>query len=219
MTIPLYNAINNVFPTNQFAVSQVVKTLLCPSDRRQVVTAGFGPTNYVGNLGSGANGGPRANSDGVLFENSNISFKDILDGTSYTAMISEQILGSGGPVITNPSLVDVRNMWGRWPQMAPVSDAACASITTFDQDTGARWADGECQYEEYNHHYPPNINNCWDCIAFEFGWKAARSRHPGGVNVALCDGSVHFITDGIDINVWHALGSRNGGEVISNSDF
>jgi hypothetical protein len=66
----------------------------------------------------------------------------------------------------------------------PISDADCATITTFNQDRGARWADGEAQYAEYDHHYPPNAP-AWDCVAFEFSWKAARSKHTGGINVAL----------------------------------
>jgi prepilin-type N-terminal cleavage/methylation domain-containing protein/prepilin-type processing-associated H-X9-DG protein len=214
LTIPLYDQTNQVFSVNQPGVSSVVKLLFCPSDRQQVVTDGFGPTNYIGNLGSGKDGGPRANSDGVLFENSTIRMADILDGTSNTAMLSEHLLGPGGPVLTSPDEVDVHLVWGRWPMKAPVSDADCAGITTFNQDGGARWADGECQYAEYDHHYTPNPPT-WDCIAFEFSWKAARSRHTGGVNVAFCDGSVHFVSDAIDVTVWHGLGSRNGGEVVA----
>ena len=43
---------------------------------------------------------------------------------------------------------------------------------------------------------------------------ACRSRHPGGVHVGLCDGSTHFINDSIDPNVWQAIGSIAGDEVI-----
>ena len=42
---------------------------------------------------------------------------------------------------------------------------------------------------------------------------AARSRHTGGVNAAMCDASVRFFSDSISLNVWQALGSMNGGEV------
>ena len=42
---------------------------------------------------------------------------------------------------------------------------------------------------------------------------AARSRHPGGVNAAFCDGSVRFMRDDIALNTWQALGSMNGEEV------
>ena len=33
-------------------------------------------------------------------------------------------------------------------------------------------------------------------------WAAARSRHAGGVNAAMCDASVRFVTDGIDLRTW-----------------
>jgi prepilin-type processing-associated H-X9-DG protein len=50
---------------------------------------------------------------------------------------------------------------------------------------------------------------------FNQGHIAARSYHPGGVNVAFCDGSVKFIKDSINMTTWRGLGSRSGGEVIS----
>src|SRR5262249_17324713 len=40
----------------------------------------------------------------------------------------------------------------------------------------------------------------------------ARSRHPGGVNVVMADASVTFVKDTIDLKVWQALGTINGGE-------
>jgi prepilin-type processing-associated H-X9-DG protein len=43
----------------------------------------------------------------------------------------------------------------------------------------------------------------------------ANSKHTGGVNVALCDGSVHFVSYDIALNTWRALGTRNGGEVFN----
>ena len=57
---------------------------------------------------------------------------------------------------------------------------------------------------------------------------AARSRHPGGVNVALCDGSVHFVNNTIEsfyipatsttppvLGMWQKLGTSRGGEPIA----
>ena len=41
------------------------------------------------------------------------------------------------------------------------------------------------------------------------------SFHPGGVNEAFADGSVHFIKNTINAPTFWAIGSRNGGEVIS----
>lgn len=42
---------------------------------------------------------------------------------------------------------------------------------------------------------------------------AARSRHPGGVNAAFCDGSVRFVSDSVALDVWQAAGTMNGVEV------
>ena len=41
---------------------------------------------------------------------------------------------------------------------------------------------------------------------------AARSRHPGGVNVAMADGAVAFISDSIDLIVWRSAATRAGEE-------
>jgi prepilin-type processing-associated H-X9-DG protein len=41
---------------------------------------------------------------------------------------------------------------------------------------------------------------------------AARSRHPGGVSAALCDGSVRFVGDGIGLETWRALTTARGSE-------
>lgn len=43
---------------------------------------------------------------------------------------------------------------------------------------------------------------------------AARSRHSGGVQVTMCDGSVQFVSNNIALAVWQALSTANGGEVI-----
>ena len=43
---------------------------------------------------------------------------------------------------------------------------------------------------------------------------AARSRHSGGVNVVMADGAVRFVGDSIHLDVWRALGTMNGAEVI-----
>ena len=41
----------------------------------------------------------------------------------------------------------------------------------------------------------------------------ASSRHPGGVNLMLVDGSVRFVKDTINSQVWQSLGTIAGGEV------
>jgi prepilin-type N-terminal cleavage/methylation domain-containing protein/prepilin-type processing-associated H-X9-DG protein len=46
-------------------------------------------------------------------------------------------------------------------------------------------------------------------------YLAARSRHSGGVNASMCDGSVRFVPNSINLVTWQAMASANGGEVIS----
>ncbi len=42
----------------------------------------------------------------------------------------------------------------------------------------------------------------------------ARSMHPGGVHVLMCDGSVHFTTDEIDQSIWHVMHSRENSQAF-----
>jgi prepilin-type processing-associated H-X9-DG protein len=67
----------------------------------------------------------------------------------------------------------------------------------------------------------PRLFGCARCCHFWYLFdererrKAARSRHPGGVNALLGDGSVRFFADSIDPATWSALGTRAGGEVVA----
>jgi prepilin-type N-terminal cleavage/methylation domain-containing protein len=45
-------------------------------------------------------------------------------------------------------------------------------------------------------------------------WAAARSQHPAGVNVVMCDRSVHFLSDDIDLLLYRSLATRAGGENV-----
>jgi prepilin-type N-terminal cleavage/methylation domain-containing protein len=193
-------------------VVQVVPLFLCPSDRGQITQPGWGPSNYVVNNGSGPTGA-YANTDGPFFIDSKTRILDLTDGTSNTALMSEQILGTGNPA--TPAVVplpyDVREVYAWIPTAPTLSDAACAGATG-QTDRGSRWADGAGPSTQYNHRLPPNTN-LPDCFSRFAGWKAARSRHTGGVNVLVGDGSVKFVRNAVDPLVWQAAATRSGGEV------
>ena len=80
---------------------------------------------------------------------------------------------------------------------------------------GAGWWDGNYLNTLYNHHRTPN-SAAADCVTYHNpGWKAARSGHPGGVNLLYCDGHVRFTADAVDPAVWIAVSTRTGGEITS----
>jgi prepilin-type processing-associated H-X9-DG protein len=70
----------------------------------------------------------------------------------------------------------------------------------------------------YNHIWTPN-SRFYDCQVTsapdspdEPAVVTARSYHPGGVNVLMGDGKVHFVSDSVDVLVWRAVSTRSGGE-------
>jgi prepilin-type processing-associated H-X9-DG protein len=62
----------------------------------------------------------------------------------------------------------------------------------------------------------PNSTNA-DCTFYEApaGMFAMRSRHPGGINGMMADGSVHFFKNTINSLTWWQLGTKAFGEIIS----
>jgi prepilin-type N-terminal cleavage/methylation domain-containing protein/prepilin-type processing-associated H-X9-DG protein len=208
---------------NRWGVSQTVRHFLCPSDagtpflplNPREEEPKFGPTNYMGCIGSGANGSPRANADGMLFVNSKVRIADVLDGLSNTALMSESLLGLGGPFLgedQHPSAQEAPLVYAWFTSSEPMSSELCKGATLWRTDQCSKWADGEVYCTLYDHGYPPNSSE-WDCVSVSSNWRAARSRHPGGVNLLLADGSLRFVSNTVNLATWHALGSRAGFEV------
>jgi prepilin-type N-terminal cleavage/methylation domain-containing protein/prepilin-type processing-associated H-X9-DG protein len=65
------------------------------------------------------------------------------------------------------------------------------------------------------------FSNCPNGLTCRMGGatKGFKSAHPGGANFAFADGSVHFLKNTINLIMYNALGSRNGGEVISSGAY
>jgi prepilin-type N-terminal cleavage/methylation domain-containing protein/prepilin-type processing-associated H-X9-DG protein len=93
---------------------------------------------------------------------------------------------------------------------------------------GQVWALGERFYTLFNTIIPPNSKS-YPWSGCKLGSKGsapnetqfinAQSYHPGGANFALTDGSVRFIKDSVNMNVYWALGTRNYGEVVSSDSY
>jgi prepilin-type N-terminal cleavage/methylation domain-containing protein/prepilin-type processing-associated H-X9-DG protein len=216
----LQNLVDFTQPTstgvNVTAAQTPVPLLVCPSDAANGRVPGslYAGNNYVGNVGTGVNNGDYVTGDGVFLLNQYLSFKHITDGTSNTAAMSELVIGDGTTGGATPPN-DPRREFIQLPGSTVTSPGACTSAGPWSGMRGDRWINGGYLSTLYNHFYPPNAPN-FDCInaANNYGLAAARSRHVGGVNLLLCDGSVRFVANGISFATWQALGTRAGNEVV-----
>ena len=124
----------------------------------------------------------------------------ITDGTSNTLCVSE--------VIQGPSASDYRGFsWygggaGFTTYQTPNNDAAP------DVMTGSGC--GSAPYPK-----PPVMPCTTTSTGSLSRMQLARSRHTGGVNAAMCDGSVRFVTNSVDQATWRAAGTSQGGESLS----
>lgn len=194
-----------------------VTTLTCPSDPSAPGRGANGGTNsfqsnYAVNAG-GVNmttGTPQqvniagGNPGGVFFVDSITKITDIIDGSSSTLMASEGIIRGNGVGAWG----ELGGVWGGAPHGSygfstfqlpntnvPDRVYTCKAATFASAPNGAPCESGHT-----------------DGLAGR--WNYARSYHPGGVNVAMADASVRFITNNIDLFTWRALGTMSGQEVI-----
>jgi prepilin-type processing-associated H-X9-DG protein len=120
--------------------------------------------------------------------------KQIKDGSSNTLAISE-LLGYRSPD-------DGRGAWV-WPGMGGSTFVARYAPNSPEKDQTAA-----CDLR-----IPPNDPlRCTQNRSNGDLWASARSRHTGGVNAALMDGSTRFFNDSIDITVWQAMATMAGSE-------
>lgn len=200
----------------------------------------YAGTNYHINQGTALqkNYDGRAATDGLVWTNSNVKFAFITDGLSNTAAFSESIFGFPAQAVAAPmnnmdrrrSYINVACVWtsstvppatpglanGYSPPNDPtLFEAATVAISRgWAGQRGAGWMHGREYWTAYHHYHNPN-SDVPDMGTCGNGIFAARSYHVGGVHTLLCDGSVRFISENIDLNTWRAIGTRMGSEVPS----
>jgi len=214
--VSFYNPPNTIGNTLQGACGRRVPIYLCPSDNG-VVDQNVGyyqrtRGNYVVNWGNALyddtstgstatavpqNFGPFYHLGGFRNQPGEVNFASITDGTSNTLLMSETLIAKVAS--DNDWRGDIHNDDGVFRFHTVVTPNSSApdliSSTTF---------------------FTPNNDPAMPVALGNPQRAAARSRHAGGVNAALCDGSVRFVRNSIDLNTWRALGSMAGGEVVGN---
>jgi prepilin-type N-terminal cleavage/methylation domain-containing protein/prepilin-type processing-associated H-X9-DG protein len=191
---------------------QYVAIYYCPSDG-----AGSDQTvgnyqrrrgNYVVNWGNALYGGvfredtlsgiaPFSHVDGRVTAPRTTKFADVVDGTSNTLMMAEYLMAQSPE--DNDWRGDIHNNEG----VFRFHTIQTPNTSVADVIAGG-W------FQEMNDPAMPAVAG-----TLTNEQNAARSRHLGGVNALRCDGSVEFYSNDIALNVWKALGTMNGGEVVN----
>lgn len=229
---PLFDSINfNVgynHPNNSAALMTSVPTFVCPTDVDSLPASLGARNNYSGNAGTSilfgtpslTPGNPNYGmppQNGVFLRDRALRFADILDGTSNTTMFSERLKGDGSNGVSSPRTDTYQP--GTYPSTADQALADCRAVNTADlskqgySNVGAPWIQAYHSSTLYWHVAPPNTCSCM----FPPGriMTTASSYHPNGVLVSLCDGSVRFVADTVDLSIWRHVGTRDGAEVVT----
>lgn len=193
-------------PGNQLAAREIVPLFACPSDThngrmvfRSNVPGEWGVQNYKACAGSNWEWGTFAGA--TVSQGRNAGNPDGLD--HCTGIICRN--GPGNPPI-NTRLTDV---WDGLTQTFALGE----SVPEWCRHTWWWWFNASTATCAIPLNYKPEPDLQ---VAMEGDWfhnYSFLSRHPGGANFALADGSVKFVSETIDQNVYRAAGTIQGNEV------
>ena len=187
---------------DQSAQYEVAPVYQCPSYHRADALGTLRHANYAGISGAGREGFVRDLDDnvcgdlyvdGILFPGSSVTASQIEDGTSNTAVIGE------------------RSYWlvvswlnGAYWAGSPESEMCTTSTKNL------RWP-VNASHEAYGYfrgdHSAPAVRRTMLDNDLVFG-----SDHPSGAQFAFADGSVHWLADDLDFEIYQRMATRNGRE-------
>jgi prepilin-type processing-associated H-X9-DG protein len=122
-------------------------------------------------------------------------FSEIVDGTSNTLEVSEMLTPLDGDVDHRGDILN--------------DDEACTYFMTL---MTPNTKSPDVMAPNFCANRPEKL---LPCVTGANRNKTVRSKHPGGVNASMCDGSVRFISNNINVDTWMALGTMNGGDAVS----
>ena len=217
-----------------------VPVYVCPSDPNsdRLRTTGSGlqlySTNYAFNAGTWFIFDPVTErlGGGIAHPNSNFSLANVTDGTSNTLLASEvqawqaYTRDGGPPPNTNipQTLAEV--------QAAVVTGDSSRLFPAGDGSGHSEWPNGNSNHSAFTTTLTPNavVPHTYDGVEYNadyisqregkgettptYAVLTSRSWHTSMVNSVLMDGSVRGINENISLDIWRALGTRAGGEVV-----
>jgi prepilin-type N-terminal cleavage/methylation domain-containing protein/prepilin-type processing-associated H-X9-DG protein len=169
-----------------------------------------GFASYVSHQGGGHNNTP-------------VNFASFLDGTSNTACYAEFGKTNFVPEPYGPKSMQLKTWVGDTGTHRELRQACLAQTASADNGGGRhamRGAGWSWSFPTgggaYSHNMNPNETGCFSQQGDWFGSNmvSASSYHTGGAQIALCDGSVRFISENIDHETWVRVGVRNDGQTL-----
>jgi prepilin-type N-terminal cleavage/methylation domain-containing protein len=181
-----------------------VKTYFCPADRGSPAfwkgdSYYRSRGNYVVNWGNNTDPGsgdppyaPFSYIDGSINPRS-VKITDITDGTANTLLLSEVLMAKDPNYDIRGDIIN--------------NDRGCFSFMTNNTPNSKN--------PDVLHFYSPTTDPVlMPSVPGNNASNAARSKHINGVNATLCDGSVRFVSNSVNITTWQNLGSMYDGNVV-----
>jgi prepilin-type N-terminal cleavage/methylation domain-containing protein/prepilin-type processing-associated H-X9-DG protein len=212
---PLYDALNFNLPItdpgSQTVRASNLSVYLCPSSdgagpirlsdsSGKSLVNDLSPGQYVASAGQFQVADWPSDNNGVFFRNSRVGLRDITDGSSLTMMAGER----------SRTISDAT-----WVGVVPRAEFCTKPARDYE----------ECRpsYAMVLAHTGPTPPGGYTWVVVPNSKSAAVdnfwSLHPGGCNFVFCDGSVRFLKETIDAEVFSSLSTRAGGEVIGADQF
>ncbi|QDV54342.1 DUF1559 domain-containing protein [Rosistilla oblonga] len=218
---PLYETVDFNIRVNGSAAQQAYRetelsVMSCPSEatalgesnssptwshRRGSYAVNMGNTNYRQDHANGWDGVWTYSNGGAPFKvGTEKRFRDVTDGTSTTLLMAEV------PINTNET--GWRGMYGVTRYTSGAGFTAYLSPNSTGSVDGGRLCWGADDFRPRS--IPCHAGGNWWSATFP-----SMSLHPGGVMTALVDGSVRFVGETIDLNIWREVATSQGGEPAS----
>lgn len=222
-------------PANGTIASQRVATFMCPSEPLDQVRTDSGtgepihyPVNYGYNAGTWNvwDNTTRTPGNGAFATNFSFKMRNFRDGTSNTLCFSEV-------KAYTPYNRDGDNGTSTIPGTAAEVDALIALGGSNKSNSGhTEGVDGRVHQTGFTTTLVPNsfvtvpagdatrggdYTSCREdksCTTSTFAAVTSRSYHTGAVNALMMDGSVHSISENIDLQTWRDLGARADGNIL-----
>ena len=208
-----------------------IGSYLCPSEVRDEQRLKNGapyhyPLNYAGNAGPWFVYDPASSQAGrgAFAADRHLRWASFVDGQSNTLLFAE--VKAYTPYLRNAAIEGDLEM--------PSDRYAISSLGgQFKTNSGhTEWVDGRVHQTSFTSTFAPNtsVPHLVNGITYDVDWTnqqegkslsaitfasvTARSHHPAGIHVCRADGSVDFVSNSVDLQVWQALSTRNGHEVF-----